>query len=344
MRSPSRLALLRLVALVGLLASVLLTAETLRPGRKFCPLEQACEAARSSALGSVLGVPTSIVGILAFASLLALTFSPRALGRGFLRGAGTLAGLLGIGLVLYQAIALEGFCPLCLIADASGVAAGAVVWVGGPIAAAAGSRRRWIPWTAVAALLVAAPMAWPASGPPAWSSLEGRGPTSEVSPGHIPIVEYLNPFCAHCRATHVRLARVLEEEGTPVARVRLYVWAGRSPPLWSKACVCAQDQSGGQDLERPFFRELMKARNEEPTEIWAAAKRAGLDVSALEECVARGGADERLRWIRARTDAAGLLGLPTLDIGARRLEGEQTEEDLRAAIAAAAVTLSRPAR
>ena len=89
----------------------------------------------------------------------------------------------------------------------------------------------------------------------------------------------------------------------------------------------------------------MQARSDRPAEIWAAAERAGLDVSALAACVNRGDADERLGRVYARVKAATITGLPTLDLGRRRLEGEQTEEELREAVAAAEADLcSRPGR
>jgi uncharacterized membrane protein len=340
-KRPARLFWLRLVAFAGLAASALLAAETLRPGRRFCPVDEACAAASSSALGSILGYPTSVLGVLAFGAFLALTFAAR--GRRLVRAAAAVAAVAGLGFFGYQVFALDGFCPLCLVADGAGVALGVVALVGGPLPAAPSPARTWAPWAVAGVLVVAAPLLWPHASGPGWSAIPGRtagAPASAAAvpgtPPRIPIVEYLNPFCAHCRATHGRLARVLEGVATPVERERLYTWAGKAPPLWAKACVCAQDQGGGAtDLERPFFRELLKARSDRPAEIWAAAKRAGLDVAALEACVRRGAADERLGWVRDKVRAARIAGMPTLDIGARRLEGEQTEEELREAVIAA---------
>jgi hypothetical protein len=218
---------------------------------------------------------------------------------------------------------------------------------GGPVPAATGRPRAWAPWAAAAALAIVLPLIWPQTSRPGWSAIGARGTTSpRTAPGAAPrieLVEYLNPFCAHCRATHARLARVLEGVRTPVERERLYTWSGKSPPLWAKACVCAQDQGGGaKDLERPFFRELLTARSDRPADIWAAAKRAGLDVAALEACVKRGDADERLGWVRDKVKDARIAGMPTLDIGERRLEGEQTEAELREAVTAAEAAVRRP--
>jgi uncharacterized membrane protein/predicted DsbA family dithiol-disulfide isomerase len=328
-RTPGRLAWVRLVAFAGLAASALLAAEVLRPGRRFCPVDEACAAARSSDLGSVLGYPTSVLGVVAFGAFLALTFSTR--GRRWLRPAGLLAAAAGVGLLAYQAVALDAFCPLCVVCDLAGVALGALLLPRRPPAAGAG-KARW-PWAVAASLAVALPLVWPQAEGAGWSALEGAG-TASGTP-RLRLVEYLNPFCAHCRATHARLARALEGVRAPVERERLYAWSGKAPPLWAKACVCAQDQGRGTDLERPFFRELLAAGRDRPEEVWAAARRAGLDVASLRACVERGDADERLGWVRDRVRAARIRGMPTLDVGRRRLEGEQSEAELRAALAAA---------
>jgi uncharacterized membrane protein len=349
MSRPSRLFWIRLAALVGLLASALLAAETLRPERKFCPMDEACAAARDSALGDVAGVPTSVVGVAAFGGFLALTFAAR--GRRLLRWAAAAAAVCGLFLFGYQVFALDGFCPFCVVADAMAVLLGVLAFAG-PLPATPSPARAWVPWAAVAGLVVVLPLAWPHADEPGWSAIPRRAGAAwwergsagsagrpANAPPRVLITEYLNPFCAHCRATHTRLARVLDETKTPVERERLYTWSGKAPPLWAKACVCAQDQGGGKDLERPFFRELLKARSDRPAEIWAAAQRAGLDVAALEECVRRGGADERLGWVREKVRDARIRGMPTLDIGERRLAGEQSEAELRAAVQAAAASL-----
>lgn len=350
MKAGMRTVLVRVVALVGLGASAALTADAIRPGaRAFCPLEQACAAARSSALGSLFGIPTSILGMIAFSGLLLLSFWPGA-GRWFLlRSAGILGAVAGLGLLAYQALVLGTICPLCLVADLSGIAAGAVLWgwraSDGGARARDGKRTR-IAWAVTWLLVAAVPLLWPHAARPAWvpiaTTSEGGAaakPSEPSAPPAIPLVEYLNPFCAHCRATHGRLARVLSDLAPNVRRSRLYVWSGRgAPPLWAQMCVCAQDQ--GDLKERAFFRELMTARDESRRELLAAAARAELDIPALESCVESGAPLARLENLRRIVQAAHIEGLPTIDLGRRRLEGEQSEEDLREAVQAAVADLA----
>ncbi len=337
---------LRVVAVLGIAASAVLSADARRPDRGFCPLESACLAARESPLGRVLNVPTSSLGMLAFAGLLALTFSrgPRSLLA--LRVAATLAAAVGTVLLLYQALALGTFCPFCLVADLSGIAAGFVAWRMTPEAipvpaGAPGVRRAWTPfaWAVGGALVAAAPFlvtspksiaAWIPLAHPGVSGAEAEGPNAGID-----VVEYLNPFCPHCRKTHAHLARVLESVDVPVRRTRLYVWASGAAPLWARACVCAQDQS----LERPFFRELLTAQDEGDASIRAAARRAGLDVDRLMACAAGTGPNERLSRVHGWVMSARIEGRPTLDIGRRRLQGEASEAELREAVAAAVADL-----
>ncbi len=145
------------------------------------------------------------------------------------------------------------------------------------------------------------------------------------------IVEYLNAFCSHCRATHERLERVLAEDGVSARRRRIYSWATVDTPMWARAVAFAQTRG----LEDRMFEELVRANDESPREIYAAASRAGLDTDALATALADPRVPARLEADRRASQAARLEGLPTLDIGRRRLMGEQSESELRDAVRAA---------
>ena len=111
-----RTAFLRLTAMAALIASAILTADALNPGRAFCPLEEACNAARNSDLGSFFGVPTSVLGMGAFGGLFLLTLLPIEWTRHLLWPLGFLGGAAGIVFAGYQVFVLQSFCPLCLVA------------------------------------------------------------------------------------------------------------------------------------------------------------------------------------------------------------------------------------
>lgn len=431
MYAGRRIAAIRLTALAALAVSAILYADSLHPGRAFCPMAAACDKARSSALGKIFGVPTSVLGMAAFGGLFLLTMLRVELSRKLLRPAGFMAALVGAGLFGYQAVVIKSFCPLCLVADTAGLVAGLIVltWPATPVrrsgkklpAESMVARLRWMTATM---LVVAAPFLWPRPEKPAWVDLpadsevtSADGPDeaqaaavaasrdgetgrdsvagapkkpargayepepapTDASPGDrlpspaptgpttapalptpvpeasipppprplprpptaapppappravLTIVEYLNAFCSHCRATHQRLETVLAAEGVEVRRRRIYTWASNETPMWAKTVAFAQTLG----LEDRMFAELVKADEETPREIYAAVGRAGLDADALRQALSDGRAWPRLDADRRLAQGARLEGLPTLDIGRRRLMGEQSEDELREAVRAA---------
>lgn len=448
-----RTALLRLTILAAIAASALLTADHLNPGRSFCPLEQACDAAANSPLGTIMGIPTALIGMAAFGALFLLTLLPVEWSRPLLRPAGALALLAGVGFVLYQAFELETFCPLCLVADGAGILAGLITltWPTPPMRLS-GRRIPGEPgamraaWVFAAMVAVFLPIAWPRPAAPSWIEIKplseadleriaeeepaevalappaeteapapadlpraepfvpprvawrwepsrrappvaplaavasapvAPSPRSPVAspapdraepagqPAPVPppasavaatvtvdapadtasepdeakaptpvlVVEYLNAYCAHCRATHQRLDAVLAGIDVPVRRVRVYAWGDRGYPLWARACAFAHEQG----KEEALFAELLRTRSQAPREVYAAARRVGIDPRALQQAVSRPPPARLVRDCRIMV-AAGLQGLPTLDIGRRRLMGGQTAEELEAAIRSASAT------
>ena len=445
-----RTATLRAIALVAIGVSAVLTADHLMPGRAFCPLADACAAAAESKLGSLYGVPTAALGIAAFGALFLLTLLPPVWVRRTVPTAGILAAMGGIGLFTYQLLALDAFCPLCLVADTAGVVAGLATLAWPPLPFRRSGRivsvesiSSRVAWCLGVALVALVPFAVPREQDPGWEAITPladaafdlpveeplvraprtttaavtrlpieqpglpagslpsapggahaeafiqavmapaapedeapaveaalaapdlserpapaaplsarteapaalvvatvRAPTPiEAEPAPL-MVEYLNAFCAHCRATHQRLERVVGEMRVPLRRRRVYTWAGGGVPLWARACAIA----GRVGSEEPLFRELLRARNDDAGEVYAAAKRAGLDVRWLQAELARGTVPARLVRDRRLVDQARIRALPTLDIGRRRLAGSQSEEELRAAIRAAIEDLSRDER
>lgn len=430
MVSARRVILLRVTAIVAVCVSTLLTYDSLNPGRAFCPLAEACERARGSALGVILGIPTSIVGMAAFGGLFLLTLLPIEWARTLLKPAGLLAALAGAGLFAFQAIELDAFCPLCLVADTAGLIAGLVTLTWGQLPRRRSGRRlagesaaSRTAWSLAMVLAVVVPFAWPRPASTGWVEIApttaslfegedapapvgkeraatepepplGAPPAAAPAPRPLPpappgppgaalpprpspslpgdssvpppapavgptpslpsaageprvptapresrpparpevqIVEYINAYCAHCRATHKRLRGVLSSLGVTGRFRRVYTWAGNEWPLWARACAYAQSVG----LEERLFEELLVARDQGAGEVHAAARRAGLDAAALRQALQDPTPPARLVRDRALALAAGLSGLPTLDIGRRRLMGEQSEAELRDAVQAA---------
>jgi predicted DsbA family dithiol-disulfide isomerase len=142
------------------------------------------------------------------------------------------------------------------------------------------------------------------------------------------LVEYLNAYCPHCRKTLKRLEQVLDETGAPVRKRRVYTWASNDYPLWARACAYAQTLG----REEAMFRELMQSRGQSRREVFAAARRAGLPMDAFKTAVSKAAPPKRLVRDRALVQRARIRMLPTIDIGRRRLQGEQSASELREAL------------
>ncbi len=417
----------RIAILAALAVSAVLVADHLRPGPAFCPFEEACEKAAESTLGSVAGVPTSVIGAVAFGALLLLLLPARGIARTLRVAAGCLCVTGGSALVLYQAFVLKSFCPLCVVVDASAIAGGAFIilnalgrsvydWhdresIGGKAAWALGGVLAFvvpfaIPQETPPAFEEAVPLAdadlepletiaepsdneptsddpivlmspptvdeppleTPAPPPPpsieepapvieeparvrvlpvaertpvvAVEVMPAPEPTPEPTPKPQPkvlIVEYLNAYCPHCRKTHRRLEKVLAELKVPVKRRRIYTWSSDDYPLWARACIYAKTVG----KEDQMFRALMETKSPKRGEVFGAARRIGLDTNALQRFVSRSEPPAALVRDRRLARGARLKGLPTFDIGKRRLMGQQNEQALRGAIRAAAGALPR---
>jgi hypothetical protein len=178
------------------------------------------------------------------------------------------------------------------------------------------------------------------SSSPAPTTVSTAAPPPPVAPPvvkapvvrSIPVVMYLNPFCAHCRATHARLDSILGGGyAAPVRMRHVYVWASNDIPYWAWACALG----GAMGIEDRVFGELLRARNDRPDQVQDAAVRAGLDPTLLASAVGRADLRTRLEHDRGIVAAARIEGLPTLDVGRRRLMGEQSEEELLDALEAA---------
>lgn len=422
--------------MTALVVSAVLTSDQLHPGRAFCPLAEACAAASKSDLGSFYGIPTSVLGMIAFGGLFALTLLPVEWARPLLRPAGLFAAFAGLGFIAYQYLALDAFCPLCLVADGAGFLAGMITltWPQPPILRT-GRRLPGEPmsaavaWTLGAMLVTMAPFAWPRTEAPAWVEIApledaafaeeaipeaapapeaviavaeeapqedaapripgvtilasatptgpepertaaiaaiaaptletapvtevppaaepaaGTSPTTDAAPqpaarSRTPVasapaapegpllVEYLNAFCPHCRKTLKRLEEVLDTTREPIRKRRVYTWASNDYPLWARACAHAQ--SLGQ--EETLFQQLLKARGQSRQEVFAAARRAGMDLEALRQALADPAPPARLVRDRGIVQRANIRMLPTIDIGRRRLQGEQSASELREAV------------
>jgi protein-disulfide isomerase/uncharacterized membrane protein len=352
MRPSGWLFLAQLAICVALGASASLYVHYLDPADSdFCGLQSGCEAIRQSGLSYFLGskyVSLPLFGLVAFSALLGLSAR---VGRGAGAGGSGIASLwrrpelalfaasglgavLGLGLIAYQALALEAFCWLCLVVDSGAIVAGAAAF------GLARSRLRSseppagvlrLPaLLAFAAAVVLAPMAWhaikpPPKVPPAIEAL--------YQPGKINVIEFADFECPFCRRLHALLDPLVDEAGERVHFQRLqrplsqHVYAEHA----ARAALCAEAQGRGEPMADRLFAEKL-----DHEKIAAIAEQLRLDPGAFDACMGSEQTTRELERHVALLPDEDFVGLPTLYVGNQRFIGLPSPAALRDAFARAA--------
>ena len=110
-------ALAALATLAGVLVAGYLTMVHYRESSPVCPVGGSCETVLESDYAELVGVPVSLLGLLAYAVLLALLAWDAPLAR-LAAAALAFTGLVfSLFLLGVQAFALETFCAWCLVND-----------------------------------------------------------------------------------------------------------------------------------------------------------------------------------------------------------------------------------
>jgi uncharacterized membrane protein/predicted DsbA family dithiol-disulfide isomerase len=325
---------LRVSLLVALGASAALTIDYLSANPAFCGATSGCGVVRRSGFGYVGPVPLPAVGLLAFVSVLALSLGPPALRR-LSAWAALLGAALGAVLIVIQAVVIETFCWLCLVADGSALlagGAGAVIALERrPEGVDDGALRAWA-WGLLGAFAVAAPLVWPLVRP---AAALPEGVRERYVAGKINVVEFVDFQCPFCRLLHPTLKKVVVEYGERVNFVRLDL------PLAShvhargaaKAHLCADAQGAGDAMADALFETEDLGRDG----LAAAARRLELDLRRFDACLEAPGTEEKLRAMESILRDSGMLqGLPTTFVGNAMLVGARDEVALRDAFDRAA--------
>jgi protein-disulfide isomerase/uncharacterized membrane protein len=347
MRPSGWLFLAQLSCCTALAASAVLYVHYLNPlDSGFCGPTSGCEAARRSGLAyfgsSAISLP--LFAMLAFAGLLGSSLRRAAPARPVRAGLAalwrepslTLFALSGVGaaialaLIGYQALVLEEYCWLCLIADVaalccavfSGFYAGAVRRTG----EAARSPLHTAAWAAIAGLLVAGPFAWEAVKPlsPIPSAVAAL-----YQPGKINIVEFADFECPFCRQLHARLGPLLSEYGDQIHFVRAHrpLWRHPNAERAARAAICAQALGQGEAMADALFEADLS-----PEAIDRLAEGLRLEPAAFDRCLGSEETTTALARDAALLPDAQLRGLPTLYVGRKEFVGVPTETALRDAI------------
>lgn len=321
-----QLLLARLLILVGLAVSSALVADHVFEVGAFCGFDDPCRAVASSAYGEVVGVPLSVIGVVGFAGLFALTLVPARWAVGLLRILSAVAGLAGLALLVIQFAVLRQTCPLCLVVDTGSVALAVVLLVRRPApvgGAWLAARVFGWSWAGLAAGL--APLFWAAAHLPAAAPEQVR---AHWVSGKITMVAVSDFDCPHCQHAAPIVDAWLQKH-PEVRFVRLVcpmtsVFNSWPPAL---AYLAAVRQGKGEEMARALYAAADRERHT----CRRIAERVGLDMAAYDRDIAdpalTAEAQRTAKWVK-ETD----MGLPFFWIQDELVAGTPRPERLDRAL------------
>lgn len=327
------LVILRLAVLVALAASAALLADYTADAPSFCSAASGCGVVRQSELARIqLGenvfLPLPAFGVAGFAVLYAASL----LSRRATQLVAAIGGATAAYLLYVQAFEIGHFCWLCVTTDVSAmVAAGAAAMLPATLWDDE-DRARLRPWAwwALAALALAAPLAWPrvklAPAVPA-------GVLAYYKPGKINVVEFADFECPACRRFAGILKAELASYGDRVHFVRLNKPLSMHPHAEdaASAAVCAEAQGRGE----PMAELLFATEDLSPAGIDKLADALGLDSARYQSCMLDPQTKARVTRESSLLVPPELEGLPTTYIGGKRLLGVQSAETVADALSRA---------
>lgn len=322
-------------AIVGLGASLTSLVDDLGGAPTFCA-ETGCEIVRTSAWARPLGIPMSVLGVGFFAAALVLAFVSAPRLRRWLALAG---GAWAVWLIALQALVIGAWCKLCLVADPAAIVHAVLVVAGArTLAPSRGRLGTLAPAVAASVAAIAVALgAWTAAPPAVAPSVPPGTPESVAraqAPGAVTVVEFVDFECPFCRAMQARLDQAIAQAGAPVRVVRKMVPLPQHPGALPAALAycCAEAQGLGDEMARALFA----ARPEEltPEGCAAIAARVGCDPARYQADLAA--AEQRVASDLRDAAAAGVRALPTMFIGAERINGASASADELAAMLARA--------
>jgi uncharacterized membrane protein/predicted DsbA family dithiol-disulfide isomerase len=326
----ARWASLVVPVLAALAASSVLLVDYTRPIPVFCDPGGGCDAVKRTAFAHVFGIPTPAFGVIGFVTLgtLALLRGPK------VRIAHLVASLLGAlvacALVVVQ-VSMKQFCPYCMVTDIS-----ALVLLGAVIVRFVS---KWDLPEGKAIPLISSGLVSVALVVPAVLSVTVKPKLPKVilaelektPKGKITVIDFADFECPWCRLNHEALAPLLAEHASEVRLVRkqvpLMMHAHAMPA--AKAALCAEKLGKGDEMAEELFTVEPTELGEAGCEKLATAK--GLDLAAFRACVKDPATEARILADKEDFKASGGHGLPTVWIGAERLDGANDREHLAAA-------------
>lgn len=338
-------------AVVGLGASLSSAVDYFAPEPAFCG-DTGCASVKSSAFSSVLGVPTPLVGVAFFSLAIVLSFSARALPAWMSvarRPIALAGGLVGVGLILVQAFAVQAWCKLCLVADFAGIVHAAVVLAGaGRVSVSAWSAGPVAPATAavvgVLALWTKAPAEPPIpDGVPDVVAKEQATHPAREGVTEVTVVEFVDFECPFCREMQARLHAAMEQVPHQVRVVRkmapLPQHAGAMPA--ALAWCCAEEQGRGDEMANALFSAPPEDLTPEGCQ--RLAECIGLDMERYTRSFEDPSTKARIAADMSDAREAGVHKLPTIFVGETRVTGaSRSTSELVALLDDAASAVAAP--
>ena len=320
--------------LLALAASGALLVDYVRPAPVFCGQDGGCGAIKQTSFAYPGGVPMPALGVAGFLIVAALLLVRGTRARALHLMAAGGGAIVGAFLLALQ-LKLGTICPYCMVVDTCAILGLGAAYVRARRAMdrPAGRMHLGLP-AALVALCLGTPAAL-------GSVLEPKVPDAiraeiaKTPRGQATIVDFVDFQCPFCRQTHKDLAPLLAANKGKVRVVRKHV------PLFmhvfardaAHAACCAEKMGKGDEMADALVAASLPELLPEGCAKMAA--QLGLDPAAFKQCMEDPATDARVEEDRALFHAVGGEGLPTLWIGAQKIEGAQGEEVLRRALDAA---------
>ncbi len=299
----------------------------------FCASGGGCEAVRASGfsyfMSRYLNIP--LVGLLAYGSLFVASLAPApSFARRFLHWPSALGGVVGLGLIVTQAVVLQAYCWMCLVVDSLAVGLAFIsLWMVRTGAQQRPLLKNWS-WATLGTMAIVLPLLWNWAKPLPPVPAEIR---ALYQPGKINVVEFADFQCPFCKRFHPVLKRAMEEYGDRVHFVRKHMplVQHRFALHAAKGHVCAEQQGQGEAMAD----RLMELRLSQDI-AFDSAGALGLQMDQFRECMKSELPAKRIAADQELLEKAGFRGLPTTYIGDRLLVGAKAEPTVKEALAAAA--------
>jgi uncharacterized membrane protein len=317
----ARVIVIRVLALVALAASGASLADVTLTEPEFCGLESGCGAVTSSVYARPLGVPLPAVGLAGFAVVFGLTLFPAGRTLLVLRIAAAVAGLVGLGLIVVQVAALHQVCPLCLVADGSGLAVAGVAFVGRFHETAGPGWPARVGWIVGAVACAAFPVlfALGRADPPTPDQV-----TAHWVDGAITLVELTDFDCPHCQDAEAILRPFLRDHpDIRFVRIPLVIPRHENARPAARAYLAARAQGKGEEMAAALFA----AKDRDFDSCRKLVSGLGLNLDEFDRTVRDRKTDAELdatmTWFRPIE-----TGVPVMWVQDRRVNGTPTRQAL----------------